>query len=187
MFFLPLSARIGTVNVFSSSLRGALSTNAPRNFSADEAKWLRGAQRGDVRAFNQLVARHQERAYRVAYHLVQDPHAAANLTQSVITHALRALNELEQEAFEPWLLRQITQRCAAFLQLYPAATTPHTRVQRGMESLPFSERVTLVLADLENLPSQDIAQIMHTDIATVRARLHRARSALRDALLDAAA
>lgn len=187
MFGGSVSARIGTVNVFSSSLRGALQNNAPRNFSADEAKWLRAAQRGDVRAFNQLVTRHQERAYRVAYHLVQDTHAAANLTQSVITHALHALGELEQETFEHWLLRQITQRCAAFLQLYPATTAPRTSIQRGMETLPFPERITLVLADLENLPPQDIAQITHTDTATVRARLHRARSALRDVLLHATA
>ena len=103
MFVLSLSARIGTVNVFSSSLRGALQTNAPRNFSADEAKWLRAARRGDMRAFNQLVARHQERVYRVAYHLVQDTHTAANLTQNVIAHALHALDELEQESFELWL------------------------------------------------------------------------------------
>lgn len=178
---------MGTMNVFFSSLRGALPGSAPRNFSGDDGKWLRAARRGDLRAFNQLVARHQERAYRVAYHLVQDASAAANLTQSVIAHAAHALHELDADTFELWLLRQITQRCAAFLQLYPATAAPRTSIQRGMETLPFTERVTLVLADMENMTTQDIAQITRTDTTTVRQRLHRARCALRDALLHAAA
>ena len=187
MFVPVLSVRMGTMNVFFSSLRGALPSSAPRNFSGDEAKWLRDAQRGDVRAFNHLVARHQERAYRIAYHLLQDASAAANIMQNVIAHALHELHEAEQETFEIWLLRQITQRSAAFLQLYPATTAPRTSIQRGLEMLPFPERVTLVLADLENMTTQDIAHITHADTAIVRQRLHRARCALRNALLNATA
>lgn len=187
MFVPVLGVRMGTMNVFSSSLRGALSNNAPRNLPADEAGWLRAARRGDVRAYNQLVGRHQDRAYRVAFHLVQDTSAASNITQSVITHAMNALSEMEQESFELWLVRQITQRCAAFLQLYPMIPAPRTSIQRGMETLPFAERVTLVLADIENMAPQDIALITHTDNATVRLRIHRARCALRDVLLNAAA
>lgn len=100
---------------------------------------------------------------------------------------MNALSEMEQESFELWLVRQITQRCAAFLQLYPMIPAPRTSIQRGMETLPFAERVTLVLADIENMAPQDIALITHTDNATVRLRIHRARCALRDVLLNAAA
>ena len=187
MFTLSLGARIGTMNVFFSSLRGALPSNAPRNFMRAEANWLRAARQGDVRAFNQLVTRHQARAYRVAFHLTQDASVAAQLTQSVITHALRALDELKEETFEQWLLRQITQRCAAFTQLYPIVRAPETSVQRGMEMLPFPERVILALADLEKMSTSDIAQITHSDTAAVRARLHRARCALRDILINVTA
>ncbi len=187
MFNPVFRVTMGTMNVFFSSLRGALPSNAPRSFCGAEAKWLRAAQRGDLRAFNQLVARHQERAYRVAFHLVQDAAAAANVTQAAIVYASNALSEIEPETFQVWLLRQITQRCAAFLQLCPTATAPRTSVQRGMELVPFPERVTLVLADLENLTTAEIARITRADATLVRQRLHRARCALRDGLLNGTA
>ncbi|MDL1895081.1 hypothetical protein FBQ82_02300 [Anaerolineae bacterium CFX7] len=187
MYSVVLCVTMRTMNVFFSSLRGALPSNAPRSFCGIEAKWLRAARRGDMRAFNQLVARHQARAYRVAFHLVQDAAAAANITQTAIAHAPNALGEVETETFQVWLLRQITQRCAAFLQLCPPIAAPRTQIQRGMELLPFPERVTVVLADLENLTTAEIARITRVDATAARQRLHRARCALRDSLLNEAA
>ncbi len=173
------------MNVLFSSLRGASGADAPRIFSDPETKWVRAAQRGDTRAFNQLIVRHQERAYRIAYHLLQDAHAAANITQSVITYAQHAIYELDNEAFGTWLLRLLMQRCAAFLQLYPAPAPAHSTVESALATLPLPERVMLVLADMERLATRDIAQILQTDAATVRAQIHRARCALRDVLTPA--
>lgn len=169
------------VNLF-SSLRGASHAHAPRPLSYDEAKLVRAAQRGDVHAFNQLVVRHQERAYRVAYHLLNDTDTASSITSSVIAHAYANIPSLRNEAFPVWLLRLILARCTAYLQTYPAPIAPQTEIQRGIATLALPERITLILADLEKLAPQDIAATTRTDVVTVRARLSRARRALRDVL-----
>lgn len=171
------------VNFF-SSLRGASHAHAPRLLSYDEAKLVRAARRGDVHAFNQLVVRHQECAYRVAYHLLNDTDTASGITQNVIVHAYANLTALRDESFPVWLLRLVVARCTAYLQKYPAPLAPRTELQRGIATLALSERITLILADLEKLAPQDIAAITRTDIVTVRARLGRARRALRDVLQD---
>jgi|SRR5581483_3124766 RNA polymerase sigma-70 factor (ECF subfamily) len=171
------------MNSFFSPARQAAPPHATRPSGADETKWVRAAQRGDIHAFNQLILRYQERAYRVAYHLLQDTVAATNVTQSVVTHAFQALREMGKESFEIWLLRLLTQHCAAYLQAHPAPP-PRTPLQRGMANLSLVERITVVLADIENFAPQEIAQIMRTDAATVRARTNRARRALRDVLYN---
>lgn len=175
------------MNVLFSSLRGASGADAPRSLYGDDARWVHAAQDGDAQAYNQLIVRHQERAYRVAYHLLHDAHVAANVTQSVLVNAFQTLPELGDETFQVWLLRLLTQRCAAFLQLYPAPTTARSAIEMAMETLPLPERITLVLADLEKLAPQDIAKITRTDPATVRTRTHRARCAVRDVLTAAPA
>lgn len=173
------------MDVFSSSVRGAQRICAPRILSPDETKLVRAAQRGDVRAFNQLLARHQERAYRVAFHLLHGTRTATNNLQNVVVQAFSSIRELRDEAFEIWFLRLVVRHCATYLKLYPASVTPRTAIQHSLETLPLVERITLILADMENLAPQDIAQITRAEIATVRERTHHARCVVRDALQSA--
>ncbi len=173
------------VNFIFSSSRGASHPHAPRHLSYDESALVRAAQRGDICAFNQLVVRHQERAYRVAYHLLNDADTASGITQNVMARAYANIGALHHESFQVWLLRLVVARCAAYLQKYPAPFAPRTEIQRGIATLALSERLALILADLEKLAPQDIAAITRTDIEAIRARLSRARRALRDVLRGA--
>lgn len=56
-------------------------------------------------------------------------------------------------------------------------------IQRGIATLAADHRVTLVLADVEELSYDEIAQAMGTNVGTVKSRLSRARAELRDFLL----
>ncbi len=56
-------------------------------------------------------------------------------------------------------------------------------IQQGLLSLPAEQRVTLVLADIEEYAYQQVAEMTGTNIGTVKSRLARARAALRDYLL----
>ncbi len=53
------------------------------------------------------------------------------------------------------------------------------RLQRALESLTPDQRQVVVLADIEELSYQEIADIAGCSIGTVRSRLHRARTQLR--------
>ncbi len=56
-------------------------------------------------------------------------------------------------------------------------------IQRSLQTLPPAQRMTLVLADIDEFAYTDIAQIMNTNVGTVKSRLARARGQLRERLI----
>lgn len=77
----------------------------------DEASLIRQAQRGDVRAFNVLVRAYQSAVYNVAYRILGDGEAAADVTQDAFTNAYKALQGFEGGSFRAWLMRITTNAC----------------------------------------------------------------------------
>jgi len=59
----------------------------------------------------------------------------------------------------------------------------HAAIQAGIQRLQNEQRLTLVLADIEGFSYQEIAEITGVGMGTVKSRLSRARSHLRDILL----
>lgn len=57
-------------------------------------------------------------------------------------------------------------------------------LQLGIGILPPEQRATLVLSDIQGLSYQEIAEITGVSLGTVKSRLSRARSKLRDYLLE---
>ncbi len=57
-------------------------------------------------------------------------------------------------------------------------------IQGGIQRLPEDQRITLVLADIEGFSYQEIAEITGVELGTVKSRLSRGRSRLRDYLLE---
>jgi RNA polymerase sigma-70 factor (ECF subfamily) len=55
-------------------------------------------------------------------------------------------------------------------------------IESAIADLPETFRDVYVLADIEELPNSDIAEMLHLSIPAVKSRLHRARLALRDRL-----
>jgi RNA polymerase sigma-70 factor (ECF subfamily) len=55
-------------------------------------------------------------------------------------------------------------------------------LQNGIDTLPADQRVTLVLSDVQGMSYQEIAETMEVSLGTVKSRLARARSKLRDYL-----
>jgi len=55
-------------------------------------------------------------------------------------------------------------------------------VRTAIECLPAHYRVVLVLRDVEELSSEEVAEIVGETVASVKSRLHRARQALREQL-----
>ena len=55
-------------------------------------------------------------------------------------------------------------------------------IQHALLSLPDDQRITVVLSDVEGLSYDEIAEVTQTQVGTVKSRLARARTRLRDAL-----
>lgn len=70
------------------------------------ADWVRRAQEGDVRAFEQLFQQYHRGIYNTIYQMTRNEADAADLTQEVFVRAYRALPRLQTpEAFASWLYR----------------------------------------------------------------------------------
>ena len=64
------------------------------------------AQRGDARAYEELVRPHQEIAFRVAYVITRNAADAEDATQDGLVKAWRALGRFRvEEPMRPWLLQ----------------------------------------------------------------------------------
>jgi len=76
------------------------------NAARTDAELIRGAQSNDHAAFEALVRRYAERAYRAAYRVVRDPQAAEEVLQEAMIKAYRALPRFEaRSSFYTWLYR----------------------------------------------------------------------------------
>lgn len=172
----------------------------------DERALIGAACCGDTESFNRLVCRHQDVAYNVAYHLLGHADAAADALEEALLKAHRALPALRGAPFEVWLLRKVVDACRRRARLGQSGCPlpPGAQVQgggclegpgktsldpdlvqaieAGIGSLPFESRVVLVLADVQGLSYEEIAQVTGTAPAVVGRRLAEARARLRDRL-----
>jgi RNA polymerase sigma-70 factor, ECF subfamily len=78
------------------------------SYGYDEQAILLQASTGDLEAYNQLVKRYEDLAYRHAYTLVGDPDLAADATQESFIKAFQAINTFRGGSFRAWLLRIVT-------------------------------------------------------------------------------
>ncbi len=166
---------------------------------------IRAAQRGEERAFEQLVKRHEERAVRVALALIANKEDARDLAQEAFLRVFRNLERFDfQHEFTTWLYRIVTNLAIDFLRKRrPAMSTSAEEEEEAdldladpdgptpseaMEHMETAERVracidrlaphfrsVMILRELEGLPCIEIARIVGTTHVTVRWRLHRGR------------
>jgi RNA polymerase sigma-70 factor (ECF subfamily) len=159
-------------------------------------------------SWDDVVAAHSARVYRLAYRLTGNRHDAEDLTQDVFVRVFRSLSSYTPGAFEGWLHRittnlfldhvrrrqrirfdglpddaadRIAGREATPAEVYDA-THFDDDVQRALDALLPEFRAAVVLADIEGLTYEEIAQALDVKLGTVRSRIHRGRSQLRLAL-----
>jgi len=77
----------------------------------NEADLIAASKKGDTAAFNQLVWAYQERAYNLAYRMLGDQAAAADVTQEAFLSAYRAIGGFRGGSFRAWILRIVSNAC----------------------------------------------------------------------------
>jgi RNA polymerase sigma-70 factor (ECF subfamily) len=60
----------------------------------------------------------------------------------------------------------------------------HDLIQQGISQLPLEQRTAIVLCDVQGLSYEEIAQVTETSLGTIRSRISRGRTRLRDYLRD---
>jgi RNA polymerase sigma-70 factor (ECF subfamily) len=150
--------------------------------------------------------------YNFAHWLAQDRHQAEDLVQETFVKALKGFGSFRAGTnFRAWMFKILrntflTSRTGLAStmtdplepgdeeRLLPvAAHTPETLVithdlgealQQAIEALPVPFREVLLLADVEEMSYQEIAETLTVPIGTVMSRLARARKAARQKLIE---
>ena len=159
-------------------------------------------------SWEQIVTDHSARVYRLAYRLTGNAHDAEDLTQEVFVRVFRSLHQFRPGTFEGWLHRITTNlfldqarrkariRFDALVddqaaRLPSALPSPDTAladqhfdadIEAALAALPPDFRAAVVLCDVEGLSYEEIADVLDLKLGTVRSRIHRGRTMLREAL-----
>jgi len=158
-------------------------------------------------SWDEVVRTHSARVHRLAYRLTGNAHDAEDLTQEVFVRVFRSLSTYTPGTFEGWLHRITTNlfldgvRRKARIRFEalpddaerlpsgakgPAQVYDDTHldpdIAAALAALPPDFRAAVVLCDLEGLSYEEIAATLGIKLGTVRSRIHRGRSALREAL-----
>jgi len=172
---------------------------------AEEAELVSRARRGDVAAFESLVAAHQEMAFRTAFLVLRDAAEAEDAAQEAFVKAYRALDRFRDDApFRPWLLRIAANEARnrrrsggrrRALQLRVEATISRDASVQSAEATALASEGRRRLLDAVNALSDDdrlvigaryfldlseaeIATLAGVARGTVKSRLSRARARL---------
>jgi len=80
--------------------------------SAEDEVLVRAAQKGDMRAFEELVARHRDKIYARAFSMMRNTEEAIDLSQEAWVKAWQRLNQFQGTAsFVTWMTRIVINLC----------------------------------------------------------------------------
>jgi RNA polymerase sigma-70 factor (ECF subfamily) len=171
--------------------------------SDDDLLLLIGTDRDD--AFQELVERHVDRGYAVAYRILQNGPDAEDVVQDAFLQvwSRRKVWETGRAKFSTWLFRVVSNRCIDLLRKPRTETVdvlPELEdesndqsqemekqeavklLEQAMMELPDQQRVAVVFSYNENMSNGEIAEIMETTVAAVESLLKRGRQKLRQLL-----
>jgi len=180
--------------------------NSRRRDQLDDETLVREAHRGDAGAFEELVRRYQEAAFRAAYLVLRDADEAKDAAQDGIFKAYRALGRFRPGAgqtFRPWLLKIVMNESLNRAKSRKRRAAAVERAARGqslewsldetvvdrerarllreaLEALKEQERVLIYLRYFLSLSEHELADYMGCAQGTVKSRLHRALAKLRE-------
>src|ERR1044071_6528681 len=80
--------------------------------SAEDQTLVRAAQKGDMTAFEELVARHRDKVYARAYSMMRNEEEAIDLSQEAWVKGWQRLVQFQGESsFSTWLTRIVINLC----------------------------------------------------------------------------
>ena len=171
-----------------------------------ESRLVDEARRGSQSAFGELVTRYERRLIRVILQFVKNQELAEDLAQEAFLKAYQRLSQFDpSRRFGPWLFRIGVNQTLDFLRqrkrrgwwlLFsergterdpdPGVADPRQQrdleqeVAAVMEQIPENYRVVLMLRELQNFSTAEIATILNRKEATIRWRLSEARTLFHD-------
>ncbi len=171
----------------------------------NDAALVRRVLDGDVGAYAGLVARHRDRLWRYAVHVLRDREDAEDAVQEALVRAYRALPRSEPDRFGSWLFQILVNRCRTaggrrgrrerIIQADEAAleraavedlSERHAwreTIAWALDRLSVEQREAFLLKHVEDLSYEEMAEMTGDGVSALKMRVKRACEALR-ALLE---
>jgi len=178
----------------------------PDRAEAPEAALRTAAIRGDLAAFEQLVARYERVVFGLALRLTGNTEDARDAVQGVFLRMHRKLHTVDPErSLGPWLYTVTLNVCRGigrsrvrsrlvpmeeFVRLAAVDPAPgperqfsgreaEHQLRAGLRELPEKERAALLLREVEDLTTAEVAKLLGSSETTVRSQISNARMKLR--------
>ncbi|SFI07874.1 RNA polymerase sigma factor [Planctomicrobium piriforme] len=186
-----------------SSERAETEAESPEQGSlVSDSRLVEETRQGNRAAFGVLVQRYERRLIRVILRFINDLDLAEDLAQETFLRVYERLSQFDpSRRFSPWLFRigvNLTldyhrrKKKRIWTSLFtdrspdrwiePAVADPRIEqdlrqeVRLVVDQLPDKYRTVLVLRDMENFSTSEIAAILDRKEATIRWRLAEART-----------
>ena len=173
------------------------------------AELVRKSQFGDKAAFEQLVIRHQELVFSLAYKLTGNREMANDVAQEAFIRAWTAIEKFRGDStFSTWIYR-ITVNTAWTLrkkakkhntlniddtyepividekkdpELVAINSDLSSVLINALDKIPIEQRIIVELKNIEGRSHKEIADYLDISVTAAKVRLHRAHQKLRQIL-----
>jgi len=166
---------------------------------------LRQVKNGDMVAFSKLVDRYKERLMNVIFRMLSSQQEAEDIVQETFLRVYQHRDSFDfKHCFSTWIytialnlarneLRKrkrfkffdITDMQGHENEISVEMDLPSNLPQaldKAIGGLPDKYKTAFILRDVQELPYDEVAKIMNIPLGTVKSRVNRARSLLRDKL-----
>ena len=175
---------------------------------SQETEAIRQVLRGDSESFRVLLERYERPIIRMIRNIIADTESCEDIAQDVFFTAYKKLASFDpaRSNFSTWLftiarnksINALRKKRVLSISELPKKADPHNpldemvqkelldQLDRELQALSSRQRRAFVLAQFEQLPYEQIAQIEGARLGTIKSRINRAKKKLRSALKDLA-
>lgn len=177
----------------------------------NERELIARLQKRDEAAFEELIRQYEKKVYTLCFRMCGNSEDAEEAAQDAFLVLWRGIDRFRQESsLSTWIYRLATNACIDTLrrrkkqsgsvslddeELFvdavdtspqPQETVEHRETQKllqeGLSALPEEYRKVLILREIEGLSYTEIAESASIELGTVKSRISRGRSLLRNFL-----
>ncbi len=177
----------------------------------NERELIARLQKRDEAAFEELIRQYEKKVYTLCFRMCGNSEDAEEAAQDAFLALWRGIDRFRQESsLSTWIYRLATNACIDTLrrrkkqsgsvslddeELFvdavdtspqPQETVEHRETQKllqeGLSALPEEYRKVLILREIEGLSYTEIAESASIKLGTVKSRISRGRSLLRNFL-----
>lgn len=186
-----------------------VNANIPHEQKSDDALIML-FQSGEQEVFRYLVERYREKVRNVIFSIFNDADQVDDISQEVFIKVYHALPKFRFESsFYTWVYRIAVNKCRdelrkkkvkRFFSFHSFEKTTNTKIEnlatttfddeniRGvieesLKKLPEKFRLPIILKDIDGMSYDEIAEVLDCEVGTVKSRLSRGRTMLKEILM----